>query len=603
MPDIAFDTIDVTVGTPAAVASIALTPVATAAGSETAWAVKASTLAGTVTATLAEAVVQEIQWNLDAPTRATFTVPFSDPNIGELPLAAGFAASAADPPYNREVKLYRNGILIFWGPCVSRRGNTTDRVWQYTAYDPLWYLMHRNMGEANRRNYLTNGSFELPFPGSTDSWTAHGAGLSVSLDTANYIEGLDGAGNSVQLADGSSEDAYITQSFSMTSGVSGLALILTAWVYLDAFTKEAASSIPGATAAGAAIIREGATGLGAFAFTTLIPGIAPIGTWVRQECAVLMPPSVTETIEVRLHCPEGEANWDAVTVTVEESLSFIGGINDQTHIAQEIVKYAAGEFPVGDPYNKSNLNIAVAGDDSGIIVNRTYQFSDHQPIFQGQGGQGALDQFTDATNGFDFRIEPTETARTFRTYYPAVGQTWDPDVLTLVWNREGDQAGWSNVGITAIDWPETIEGSANDVTVLSGFGSGFANDAGREEGASDPVFLVFMGELTLELVEAAPDGTTLDLLNSIAGYAASQLAQVIATPTLTVIEPRDADGTVTVPLVGILLPGDLVTCSIHEPGMTIVDDLFRALQVTYDATQETLSIPVLAAAANGLQSA
>lgn len=593
MPDIALPVVHVTVGAPAAVPSIPIPVPATAATAKTAWLVKACTLAGHITATLTRAWVTDIQWTLDAPTRATFTVPFDDPNLAELPLAAAFAPGP-DPPFNREVKIYRNGVLIFWGPCVSRRANTATRVWQYVAYDPLWYMMHRNFGEANRRNYLQNGSFELPFPGSFGHWTAVGGGMTHTLDTVNYIEGLAGAGNSAKLSDGASEDAYLSQSFSMTSGPEGLALVLTGWVYIDSFVSQAKSSIPGATAAGMAIIREGAAPPGAYAVTTLIPGTAPVGKWVRQEIAVLMPPNVTETIEVRLHCPHGVVNWDAVTVTIEESLSFIGGTTDQTHIAQQIVRYAAGELPVGDPYNKSNLNIAVAGASSGIVKNRTYQFSAHQPIYQSLGGSGALDQFTEATDGFDFRIEVTELARTFRTYYPAVGRVWTALELTLTWIRTFDMSTDTNIGITAIDWPETIEGTANDVCVLGGFGSGFGNDAGREEGASSTSWLSVLGELTLELVESAPTEATLDLLNAIADYAAQQLATVIATPTLTVVEPRDpTTQEVTVPLVGILLPGDLVPVVIHEPGLVDLETYVRVTQVTYDATTETLQVPIL----------
>lgn len=585
MPSIALPVVDVHVHNRGVLVSSPVTPAATPYATPTSLTVTPCTQAGADFTALEKAEVLTIKWSYNGPKMVTFTVPFDEPQIAGL-----FLVTETDGAgLNREIKVHRNGVLLFRGPCVTRRADSVTRQWTYTAFDKLWYLLHRFFGEATRHNYLTNGSFDLPDPtGGFGSWGQVGAPTG-AIDSVQFLQGLNYGytGHSADLLAGSTDEIFIYQNFVATSGPIGLAFILTAWVFIDTMNA------PAIFARGAFIQRVGASGPGAIGEAKLSIDTER-GQWIRLTCGVWMPPNKTETIQTRLYVPNGEVHWDAVTVVVQESVSFIpqnspGGVGwDQTAIAQQIVRYASGSLAIGDPYNKSQLHLAVAGAPSGIKKTRTYQFFDHQPVYAGGFGSGALDQFVAATDGFDFRVEDTETVSTFRTFWPAVGFAWNPVDLTFEYVRTvvaGVPTG-SYKCVTAWTFDESAEGAANDVTVMGGWGDG----AGREEGGA---FLPYFGDLTLEKVDSAPAEASLDLLDKIALQEAQQLAVTQKALVLTIVEPRDpVTNEVTQPLIGVLMPGDLVLTTIDDAGM-FTSDAARVLEVTYDARTETLSVPVL----------
>jgi hypothetical protein len=554
-------------------------PVPTLPGLDvTLWVAKAVTLIGSIAATYTVLTPPSIVWTLDGFRVATFDLPIDEPDIAQLPLTG-----KTTPPH--EVQLFRNGHLIFWGPVIQRRVNNQQRVWNYTAADPLWYLLGRNMGEANRHNYLTNGNFEA----STAGWTQVGAFAS-SIDATRFMLGSA----SLKVDPGASGgDQFFRQRFTIHAGAAGLALFLTAWVYVDSFAAGALGN------RGAFLQRLGGVGPGALGIAA-VDGSTPLGSWQRLACHVNMPPNSTETIEARLYAWDGTGHWDAVTVTIMESVSMIdlnspGSAGwDQVQIAQQVCRYLSGAWRIGGTYTKSNLRLAVAGALSGIKKERTYQFMDHQPGYQGGVGNGALDEWPRSNAGFDFRIDyDSLTKRTFRTYFPAVGHTWtaaEIQGLSLVThatfeytnNLDGTGVSW---GIVGYDFGETIQGSYTDICELGNS----PVDSGREEGAfSDDTAL---GGLTLELVEAAPTGAPIDLLDAVAAQRGGQLAKPIATPTLVMVEPRDPTTQVVVrPLIDRLLPGDLIPVVVNDASVQL-SGVFRVTQVTLNP-DETLSVVI-----------
>lgn len=540
-------------------------PIPTQAGMATRWQCLAVNNDGSVRAVIPIVGNPVLVWGLDLALQGTFSVSL-DTDVSQMALGVS------------EVQLYRNGVLMLFGPVVSRRANTADRTWSYTAYDPLWYFTHRYFGESARHNYLPNGNFESSLAG----WTNNGTIVS-SQSTTQAILGTHSAKLVSTLDNG---DDYIVATFPMTAGVEGLALFLTAWVYVESYSFGAFGD------RGCYIGRVGATDTQAWAQDPLTKDSAPVGKWSRLSTFIEMPPNETRTIEVRLYAPHGTIYWDAVTVTIAESVSFVninsaGGAGwDQIDIAQLIVKYASGAYPIGSFYTKSNLNIAVAGAASGVKKQRTYLFSDHQLIMD------ALTAFTQSSDGFDFRMECTPTKRVFRTYYPSVGRTWTGLAFRYEHDPTTDDetARDRSWGIVAVDWPETIEGSATDVTEMGGWGTG----AGREEAAATNH--AAFGGLTIELVESAPSEAPIDLLLAIATSRLGQLDQTILTPTLTMVEPRDpTTQEVLLSLIGALLPGDIIPIVISDGGMALgasnAPVNVRVSQVTLNA-DETLTVAI-----------
>lgn len=531
---------------------------------------------------LATAKVTRVTWVLNAPTIAEFTVDFDDPEIAQLPLS--IVPFVADDDHNHEVQIYRNGQLLFWGPVVARQGDNEGRVFSYIAKDPLWYLTARFFGEANRHNFLTNGDFEDDSVGSSPpyvGWNTSGGSGSIEITDENFLTGQQ----AVHLQ-GSSFDLFLGQILPVTAGPIGLAVIVTAWVFVNVtsttFINSSHIALKRVQPLTATVLQESDITLGR---------TIAARQWVRVSTALLLPPSSTSLVEVDLVAAGDDIYVDSVTLTIEESLSLIPANSgdglpwDQVDIAKMIARYAGGAYPIGSPYTKSNIRLGTAGDPSGVRKVRTYQFFDHQAVYQGGVGAGGLDEFVQASDGFDMRVAISPTNRTLHFYYPAVGQTWDADLFRYVRQVIDGEISGESVRLLKYSWPETIEGAANNVTVIGGWGNG----AGREEGGAN---LDTFGELTLEHIEAAPTGATIDLLGGIAEARAEQLGQAQVTPVLTLAEQRDPiTGEVDVVLIGALLPGDLLPVVIND-GPVQVDQTVRATQVVLTTDTETLAVSV-----------
>lgn len=532
-----------------------------------------------------------------APAIAEFVVSWDDADIAQLPTSA--VPFPDEDNLTHEVQIRRNGSVIFTGPVVARAGNSKDRVFSYIAKDPLWYLQGKYFGEANRHNYLFNPGFEDD-PTDPTSWNLNGDGTA-SIDTDDYLTGtqsvfLQGTGSNLEL----------DQSRSITTGNLGLAMIFTVWikrVYANlSFSNSAAVLVSQLNPVTAVIEQQALVTIG-----TQIP----MRQWVRLSVALLLPPNATKVWQVGIRAAGDQMKVDSATLTTEESLSFVpddhGGLPwDQIDMAKYITRYAAGSFPIGSPYTKSDLNLHTSGELSGVFKSKTYQFFDHQQIYQGGIGAGALDEFRQASDGFDFRFEPGPTGRVVAFYYPSAGRTWTPTFRFVrkfdsVDNRvptspDDKPAGDSTVvdgdntylgGIVYFDWNESIEDSASNVTILGGWGSG----AGREEGGAN---LDVFGDLQLEHIEAAPTGATIDQLDKLAAVRADQLGQVQTTPVLTMVEPVDpTTGEVAFPLIGVLLPGDLMPIRLYNGFAIDVDQTIRVASVKYTHATETLQVGIL----------
>lgn len=581
MTDFALNLLTLNLATAEVEAALATAPAPTVPGSVTAWVAKSVLLNGEVVATFTTVSNPVIQWTIDAEAIATFDIPFDTPDIDLLP-----TTGKTSP--NVEVQLWRNGHVIFWGPVTGRRASSSEKVWHYTAKDPLFYLRYRNMGQANRHDYLDGaGQFDGTFAG----WTQVG-GFTPAVDFVHKVSGT----SSLRVFGGAAGgDQFFRRRFTISAGAEGLALFMTAWVWVDTFTAGALQN------RGSFIQRLGATGPASLGIGTINATEPARGSFQRLSCHCVMPPNTTETIEARLYAWDGSGNWDAVTITIEESLSFIdlnspGGAGwDQVQIAMMTSRYLSGAFPIGGTYTKSDLFLPVSGVLSGIKKERTYQFVDHQPGYQGGVGFGALDEWNRSNDGFDQRLDiDSPTKRTHRFYYPAVGVTWDAGMVqgdsadthtAFEWvdNADGTGGWW---GITDWTYADSLEQSATDVCELGNS----PIDSGREEGAfSNDAAL---GGITMELVEAASADAPIDALAGIAAQRGAQLAKVIETPSFTFVEPKDpTTGTVLVPLVGVLMPGDILPLHVVAGSLTLYDDLFRVTTVTLNA-DDSLSVEI-----------
>ncbi len=494
-----------------------------------AYTAKVVDIDGTVFGTLSDAAqISPIRDELNGAGSVTITLPTTH-------------ADAALMLPGREVQILNGSDVVFWGPIVRPQAGLRESSWQCAGL--LWYFQHRFFGRADRDNLISNGGFE----DGEDDWAfENGVGHSIETSGTYVLEGT----NSLELNGLTADhDQYATQTYTHAIQYHPLG---------DAVTVSAYVKIPSAGYVGPAIESRGLAAVRRAEDGTIIgdPYVAKIDDstardeWVQLEVVV---PGVhgDDTVEVRLYPPHGTGFFDDVTVTLMESLAYGG--NDVAEVIEGIVAYAQdrGAFTHG----KSDLNIDADADTTGKVVVRTYQFSEHRNIAD------ALDEFV-KQGVVDIGFELTATTRTLRAYHPAKGSYFgtDLDLATNLadfsWSWDGERAASSVVALGPGDGPDRPEG-----------------------GAVDPSFL---GGLTLEIVETAPDEVTIGELDAWAGE------------TLAVAKAPQILEVTTLPGTPIPATGDTVAVFISHGWLDIGAD-YRVASVEVDpyTTQAKLTLNVV----------
>lgn len=563
---------EITTATLDAIVSQPTVAAPTPAGQHTNYSLIAVDQTGTRHAEFPQAVISQVTWELNAPGEATFSISIDDPNVEQLPLASGNVSPV------REVQIWRNGHLMWWGIPLKRRLNAQTRVWEYSAAGLLWYFTRRYVGDANRGNFLTNPSAET----GTSGWSPHNATLSVS--TEQHLL----RGHSFKVVGGSSNPCYIYSQQLIHGGGIGLALFLSAWCYLDGSTYVAGRQSD--MGISCELFRSDPTTLAikeARPAETPLNDTFPKNRWVRVGTHIWIPPNTTDIITVFLYTPPSTTvYWDALQLVAQDSLAFGGsppddGPFDQVTIAKTAVMYAQGKTSfaydsVGVHNAKSYLNIGTTGALSGVQQQRIYMHSDHQPIYTGGDGSGILDEWPQRVDGFDFDIAVTPDARTFTTYYPKRGTNHTG--LALEWGRN----------IATYDIEEDIGDAANQIVILGDSQGGFdAHDTTREEGGySNPAAL---NGLTLEFVESAPTGAPVDTLDHLARVRGAQKESGSTIPSVTTVDGRNEAGDVVLQVIGVLQPGDTVPVRITD-GSVQFNETYRVVHLVLDPQTDQMQV-------------
>lgn len=434
----------------------------------------------------------------------------------------------------REVQIVYDNEVVFWGPIVRPQAGLRESTWQ--CQGPLWYFQHRYFGTADRANLILNGDFE----DGEDDWTFE-EGVSHSIET-NPTWVLEGT-QSLEL-NGSTADHIEHAQQIYTPVVQyhplGDAVTVSAWVFIPSV-----GYLGGALDdRGLVVVRRALDG------TAIDVQIAEIGDdtakdeWVQLEVVV---PSVRvdDTVEVRLYPPHGTGFFDLVTLTLMESLHFGG--DDVGAIINGIVEYAQDLNPAFT-HGKSDLNITADADTTGKIVTRTYLFSEHRNIAE------AIEEFV-RQGAVDIGFELTTTTRTLRVYNSVDAATGKGTAFATALDLATNLADFS--------WAWDGERAATSVVVL---GPGDGPDR-PEGGAADTGFL---GGLTLELVESAPEDVTIGELDDWAGE------------TLGVAKAPEIVEVTTMPGTPIPATGDTVTLFIVHGWLNVGANTYRVARREVD---------------------
>ena len=159
---------------------------------------------------LTNAVIHPIEIPLNEAETTTIEMATIDSQAAEL----------FDP--TREIQIWRDDEILFWGPVVRLEANHDSIEAQCAG--PWWYFTRRFFGKADRTNLIVNGGFEDGMTG----WTA--VGLTPVVDPFRSVEGR----RSIRLTGTASDhENRITQTWTHPSGGHPLGDLVTvsAWVY------------------------------------------------------------------------------------------------------------------------------------------------------------------------------------------------------------------------------------------------------------------------------------------------------------------------------------------------------------------------------------
>lgn len=472
---------------------------------------------GSVLGTLANARLGRYSFELNGTGTADFTLATTDPD-----------AHLVRP--GREIQIWRNGVLQWWGPVVRPQAGLDTSNWQ--CADLFWYFERRFMGRADRTNLLVNGDFEA----GEANWTFEG-GVTHSIDTALKVEGTQSL-----LLGGTAENhtGYASQTMPAWTQYhpDGDFLTASVWVYVPSSTYQGGA----AGDLGLVVIhkRGAATVNAEFA---VIDDDTPKNEWLPLEVGV-GGVLTGDTVEVRLFPPHGTAYFDLATLTAMESLSFWPSA-DVADVVDGIVRYAQDRAPFNFNHGKSDVNVGTSTPATGTQVGRTYQFAEHRNVAD------AILEFV-RMGIIDVDIEITPSIRTFTTYAPTKGTafpvplTLDQNVADFTWNWDGESAASSVIILGPGDGPDRPEGGATGALVG--------------------------GEFSAELVESAPDDATIGELDTV---AAERLA-ITVNPEILEVATLPGVG-----IIGNLHTGDTVPVRIQH-GWLNINDTYRVVRIEVD---------------------
>jgi hypothetical protein len=450
---------------------------------------------------LANAKIGPPAWELNGIGSVGGSIPTTEPTAALL-------------QFGREIQIWRDGAVLWWGPIVRLEVKLWETTFQ--CADLAWYFKRRFMGRADRVNRLVNGDFESGETGWTFNNVTH------SADTTHVVEGTHALKLTGLTTEGENWAKQIythtVASFPFPVG-DFLTVNARLWVASSGYVA------PAIGLRGLFAEHRNAAGetLNVYIATPPLDDDLPKDQWTETEIGL---PAVCagDTIDVRLYAPHGSCWWDLATLTAMESLSF--GWQELVELAdiiEGIVLYAQDRHPEFS-HGKSDLQIDFAWVGATIMHDPiAYQFVEHRNIGD------ALNEFVNSGQ-LDMSVAITATTRTFTVHNPRKGSYKSGDTLQL------------DTNISTFTWSFDGEAASTDVVVL---GPGDGPDR-PEGGASNPGAF---GGLTLERIDTAPDNVTIGQLDT----AAAEILRVAQLPEII-----EATGYPHSPLIGSLVEGDTV---------------------------------------------
>lgn len=522
---------------------------------------------------LARAKVMHVTWELNSWGEAVYRLPTLDPQ-----------ATAAAALLSREVQIWRDGVLIFWGVPVAYRAN--EKVVEFTAFGLLWYFARRYFGPvySNAVNpILANGTFEAATVNT--GWTSSTPAPTITASTSRRYAGnkcikLTGGG----AAPSAANVYYIYDNASWgarrpsPARTRPLTVTLSGWCYPENIT------VYGWEDRGLEIQDAGVTPYNQ-QWALLNPNV-PQNRWTRLETSLVIPAGNLGSLTVALFAPAtGSVYWDAVRLTYEQKTGAIEGEDWVDDYLRRIFNYGAGNSGGGStgpggstgtqtswwgaPTLKSSLGMTFLPSTfaaGSVPVDTFWAHEDRGNIYEAMLEVAKRDKAD-----FEVTWNDRGTTRNLTPFIPRKG-AFKP-ALALELGRN----------ITKFSYDVDGRQSANDVTVI-GRNSGNTKEVGQAGGPT----VSTLGGVQYELVESPPQEVDGQGLIDLAVSDERRLRAPVVLPTLTVRASGLLDKT---NVGGPLVVGDTVPVRMNF-GIIQESDQRRVVKMTLRPATDEIDVVV-----------
>lgn len=377
-------------------------------------------MAGVPYAEIANAAISAITWELNGWGEMEFSLPATD--------AQAFDELREDYQTKREVQVWRNGRLIWWGVYVA--GTSDDKTITFTCYGLLWYFSRRFFGPVHSNAMpavLANGNMEsTPV---TAGWNL-AAGVTATAASIPVYQG----NQSMKIVTSSvaGTDNFVFAQFDLPSPfrIKPLRVTLRGRLYQETVNIAHPVNVALGLGVGGSVAID----------RPIIPDRAPMREWMYFEIDYIAPAGTGTGLVAVLYAPaSGTVYWDDVALNWQERTGAIVGEDWSDDYLRRIFNYGAGntgggsEGPggsVGDQKswwgarrNKSSLNMTWAGTggaSAGSIPSDIWwDHLDEAVIFSAMAELAQRDVL-------DFEVTWPANGRgerTFTTYAPSKGAT------------------------------------------------------------------------------------------------------------------------------------------------------------------------------------
>lgn len=520
--------------------------------------------AGGQPAELARAKVRHITWELNSWGEAVYRLPTLDPQ-----------AADATALLRREVQIWRDGVLIFWGIPVAYRA--TQHTVEFTAFGLLWYFARRYFGPVYSNTItplVTNGTFEAA---TVDSgWSKSVPAPTIAASPLHRYTGSQ----SIKLTGGGSASSmyYIYQFITLPGPARSqpLPLTLSAWCYPEGITSYSPEDrgIEIQLDMGAVPPQQWA----------LLNAQVPQNRWNRLETTLIVPAGNNDAVTIALFAPSaGSVYYDQVRFTYEQKTGAIEGEDWVDDYLRRIFNYAAGitgggaagpggsptsqDAWWGSPVLKSNLGMTFLPSNlaaGSLPADMAWNHEDRGNMYEAM-----LEVVKRDKSDFEVTWNASGTTRNLTPFVPRKG-AYKP-ALAFELGRN----------ITKFSYDVDGRQSANDVTVI-GRNSGNTKEVGQAGGPTPTT----LDGVQYELVESPPHEVDGQGLIDTAVSDERRLRAPVEMPTLTV---RAAGLLDTTNVGGPLTTGDSVPVRV-DFGMIQENAQRRVVRMTLRPPAEEVDV-------------